>query len=453
MHDDPLARLGTRLRDELDASTGPLPDVAQLRRRRATRHAGTVAAAAVLVAVAVVVLPQQLGGLDRPTIDPVAPTEEPEPPEQQTPTEEPGATDERSDDVEVRDLDVEVPVRVLAARFNNPSLATFDLDDGRVEHYPPGSHGLSSDAISGALVTPDGAIVVWQDDTVRVFTDQLDEPSLTYTPDEMINPAGAAPSLRVLPTSDGRALWVVQIGACCPDDVDGSGGLAELVDLETGQAKTTVELPPGTFPAAHLGEDLLLNTEGYRVADPQDDDVWVDDPGSLRVLRLAPDGQLGDLSDGHAVATSDHTALIRACSIGTTGDGCDLDLLDTTTGQRRPIDPDSHRSLDTAAGPAVPGDFTPWDVVAPDGRILTTTQDTSGDEPASSRLLVLDPDTAEVTEIAHFDGPPPPAAWDRDGRYIVLADGRDLTIIDPTNGTTINLDDIVPQDHHIVGIG
>lgn len=444
MHDDPLARLGARLRDEVRASTGPAPDVEQLHQSRKQRHVRTATATVVaLVAVAtIVVVPQLSDGLDGPTIDPVAPTEE-SPPD-----------DESPDDIEggALDLDVEVAVRLLAVRFNNPSLATFDLDAGRVELYPPGSHGLPGDAISGALVTPEGGIVVWQDDTVRMFTDRIDEPDFVYTPDAMINPAGMAPALRVLPTPDGRTLWVVQVGSCCPEEVD---GLAELVDLQTGQVRTAVELPPSTFPAAMLGEDLLLNTEDFQPADADSEAGWVTDPGSLRVWRLTPDGQLSDLADGHAVAAFGHTVLIRTCNMHSTATRCDLDLLDTNTGERRPVRPDDDGSLDTAAGPAVPGDFTPWQVVGPDGRILitATTRETSGNEPDASRLLVLDPETAEVTELARYTGAAPPAAWDRDGRYIILADDRDIPVIDPTNGTTITLDDVVPEDHFVVGIG
>ncbi len=442
MADDRFVRLGARLGDELQGSTGPPPDLARLGSRRARRRTGTLAAAAVvLVVVAVVAVPQLLGGLDGPTIDPVAPSEDPTTP------------DEPGDGVQVHDLelDSDVPVRLLAVRFNNPSLATFDLDIGQAAVYPPGSHGLTGDAISGALVADDGTIVVWQDDTVRVFPDRLDEPSLAYTSERMLDTPGAAPALRVLPTGDSRALWVVQVGPCCPDAID---GLAELVDLQTGQVRTSVELPPQTFPVALLGDDLLLNTEVFRPGgDP--DGGWVADPDSWRTLRLTPDGQLHELTDGHALATAGPTVLIRTCPTQATAAGCRLDLLDTATGQRRPVEAYDDATLDTAAGPAVPGDFTPWNVVAPDGRILITlaTHDMPDSEPNSTRLAVLDPDTGAIAEIARYNGAAPPAAWDRQGRHIILADDRDLTIIDPTTGTTITLDGAVPDDHHVVGTG
>lgn len=444
MNSDPLAPLGPRLRDGLRAATGPAPDMELLHRRRTKRHVRTVAAVAVVVVVAAIALPQLLGGLDGLTIDPVAPTEEPAVPEEPIDGGEAGDLD----------LDVEVPVRLLAVRFNNPSLVTFDLDTGQTLAYPPGSHGLSGDAISGALVTADGTIVVWQDDTVRLFTDRLDEPDFAYTPEELINPAGTAPALRVLPTADGQALWVVQIGSCCPDEVD---GLAELVDLQTGQVRTTIDLPPNSFPAAILGDDLLLNTERLQPADPDTNAGWIGDPASLRVLRLTPDGQLSELTDGHAVATSGSTMLIQSCNMHTEADGCALDLLDPATSQRQPVQIDNGATLATAAGPAVPGDFTPWNVVAPDGSILLsrTIHNGIGSAPTGSwsQLMVLDPDTAEVTELARYDGPTQPAAWDRDGRYIVVADDRDLIVIDPTSSTTITLENVIPDNHHVVGIG
>ena len=442
MTDDRFVRLGAQLGDELQGSVGPPPDLAQLRSRRTRRRAGTLAATAVvLVVVALVAVPQLLGGLDGPTIDPVAPGEDPTLP------------DEPADGVEVHDLElgVAVPVRLLAVRFNNPSLATFDLDIGQAAVYPPGSHGLSGDAISGAWVAADGMIVVWQDDTVRVFPDRLDESSFVYASERMLDTPGAAPALRVLPTGDDRTLWVVQVGPCCPDAID---GLAELVDVQTGQVRSAVELPPQTFPVALLGDDLLLNTEAFR-PDGDPDGGWVAGPDSVRTLRLTPDGQLHELTDGHALATAGPTVLIRTCPTQSIAADCDLDLLDTATGQRRPVDAPDDTTLDTAAGPAVPGDVTPWNVVAPDGRMLITlaTNDTPATPPTSSRLAILDPDTGDITEIARYDGAAPPAAWDRQGRHVVLADDRDLTIVDPTTGTTITLNGAIPDDHHVVGIG
>lgn len=74
-------------------------------------------------------------------------------------------------------------------------------------------HGLPGDAIDGAMLMSDGTVVVWQDSTVRAFAEGLGNPPLVHTPDALINPPAYAPSVRLLPTADERAMWVVQIGA------------------------------------------------------------------------------------------------------------------------------------------------------------------------------------------------------------------------------------------------
>lgn len=357
--------------------------------------------------------------------------------------------DDAAAEVEIEPLDISTPValRLLAGRFNDPSLAVIDLEAGELRRIRAGTRGLSRDALGGGLILADGTVVIWQNDTVRAFTADLSSATLEYVPETLLNPPGTAPSLRVLPSPNGDALWVVQVGSCCPDASDGR---AELVDLATGEVLDMVDLPPRTFPAATTPDGLLLNTERF----VETSEGFVDEPGSQRTLLLSGDGTLTELVPGRAVGVSGNDALIEVCDQQPES-GCELDLIDIQTGERRRLERPVPGTWATASGPAVPGEHTPWSTTAPDGRILATinVHDEGGQQPSESHLVIIDPEQPSTTIAASFDGPTPPAAWDRQGRHIVLIDRQNVTILDPTADTTSVLPDLVPDNHHGIAIG
>jgi hypothetical protein len=51
-------------------------------------------------------------------------------------------------------------------------------------------------------------------------------------------------------------------------------------------------------------------------------------------------------------------------------------------------------------------------------------QGEGGQQPSESHLVIIDPEQPSTTIVANFDGTAPPAAWDREGRQIVLIDAR-----------------------------
>lgn len=411
-------------------------------RQRRQRRIGALSAVTALVATLAVVIgigsgpgPQLPEIGDRP--DTTAPTEQ-------------GPVADADAGVEIQELDLAapVPLRVLAARFNNPSLALIDLDSRELRQIRAGTHGLAGDALGGGLILADGTVVIWQDDTVRAFADGLGRATFEHVPDTLINPPGAAPSLRVVPSVDGDALWVVQIGSCCPDAVDGR---AELVDLASGEVLQVAELPPSTFPVAATPDGLLLNTR----RSTETPAGFVDEPGSQRTLLLGGEGTVSEFVPGAAVAVSGSTALIELCEPGPPRGGCELDLVDTRTSVRRRVERPVAGAWGSASGPVVTGEHTPWSTTAPDGRILATIdlQEQLEPKPSESHLVIIDPEQGDATVAASFDGPAPPATWDRDGRHIVLVDGPNLTILDPAADTTSVLRDLLPSDHHAIAVG
>lgn len=453
---DPLERLGRALRDDLRAAAGPPPVIAPQSRARTMNVAVIATTAVAILAVVLVGVPRLLPGTEV-TIEPIAPTGTDDGPNEGRDAD--GGQDPPRDGTEVEvvsfDMPEPVPAQLLSVRFNQPSIAVIDLERGEATTYPPGTHGLTGDAIGGGAITQDGTIIVWQDDTVNVFVDGLDAPPLAHTPEEMINPPDAAPSLRVVPTSDGEAMWVVQIGACCPEPIDSS---VELVDLATGQVELTAELPAGSFPIAAAGDRLVLNTSRYTIASGSGDG-GADDH---RVLVLDEDGTSVELAAGEALAANDEVVAVLVCDDHERRVGCHLDLVDLSTGDRREVTPPTEGSWSPVTEAVVPGDLAPWSAAAPDGRLLVglSSRRVAEQKPFESHLVVLDPDAEPDGEVAtvlmSYDGPLPIAAWDRRGRQIVMHDGthgrRETTVHDIGGSTLTHIGDLLSDDHHVIAI-
>lgn len=439
MTEDQLSRLGTRLREELRDAAGLPPAVHRLRRRRANRLAIRGLAVVALLAGAVVLTPQLLPGTGV-TIDPVSPPEDT--------AEDAARPPQPGIEVTSFDLPVLVQLEIIAVRFNDPSRAIIDLSRGEVTTYPPFSSDLPGDAISGASVLGDGRTAVWQDATVRVFSDGATEPTLVHTPSELINPPEFAPALSVLPHPDGAAIWVVQHGPCCLDEGDGQ---AELIDIETGQVLRSIPLPPNSSPVVATAGGLLLNTLEFM----DTGDGWVGEPGSHEWLLLTEDDTVTPLGAGEVLAATDEDALVLTCTSHEPRLECALDLVDLDSGERRDVAPPTDGEWTVVTGPDVPSDSPAWDATTGDGRALLGLAERNGlaQEPSVSHLVVVDNRTTEASVLATFDGPLPPSSWDRTGRYLVMVDGADLTVLDVTDGSEFTIADLIPPDHHVTGMG
>jgi hypothetical protein len=348
-----------------------------------------------------------------------------------------------------------IPIRILAVRFNNPSLAVLDFEARTMTVYPPRAHAVPLDAVDGAVMTPNRELIIWTQGIARLFEDSLNSMDLELRPDPLREISGIAPSLRVIPSPDGDVVWLVQPGGgCCPPSYP---SLIELIELPSGRRLASFEADPGTFPVAATDTGLVLNAEGL----VDTGDGWVTEPGSERVIHLLKDGSTVEIGGGRAFAANSDRIVLWACP----GDspGCvlhrtnELVLAGADGIDRVTIPKPAPGTWLWVGGPGGPSDAMPLQTITPDGSTLLfaigDALDVNG-TPETSTLYGIHLETTETTAIAHFQGRPPLATWSRDGQWIILVDIRDLTVIsrtDPSN--TYSLPGVVPEDHWVVAAG
>lgn len=339
-----------------------------------------------------------------------------------------------------------VPIRVLAVRPNNPSLAILDFEVGTMTVYRPRAHALPLDAVDGAVAAPNGDLIIWTQGVARLFTDTLAAVETELGPVDLRQISGFAPALRVVPSPDGDLVWVVQpglpsLGSSRPDYPT----LVELVALPSGERLASYEVDPNAFPIGATTSGLVLNTETLI----DTGDGWISEPASEQILHLLLDGTLVNLFQGHAIAVTPSAVAIlngERLVIGSADGGGSHDIPKPGPG-----------AWDAVGGPGIPSDAMPLQTVSPDGSMLLVAlieaPDVNG-TPAKSTLFVVDLETNVTTTIDHYEGPPPLATWSRDGQWIVLIDNRDIELIsrtDPQNRFT--LPSVVPEEHWVLAAG
>ena len=348
-----------------------------------------------------------------------------------------------------------VPIRVLTVRFNNPSLAVLDFQERTMTVYPPGAHALPLDAVDGAVMTPDGELIIWTQGIARLFTGSLDSVDLVLSPDPLREIGGVAPSIRVVPSPDGAVVWLVQPGiGCCPPSYP---TLIELIELPSGRRLASFEADPGTGPVAATTTGLVLNAENL----VDTGDGWVTEPGSQRVIHMLKDGTTIDVGAGFAVAANADTIVLWACP--SDSPDCqlyrtnELVLVGTDGIDRATIPKPAPGTWFWVGGPGGPSAAMPLQTISPDGSTLLFA---IGDEldvngtPETSTLYTVDLASHQTTAVADFPGRPPGATWSRDGQWIVLIDTRDIELIsrtDPENRFT--LPNIIPEKHWVLAAG
>lgn len=354
-----------------------------------------------------------------------------------------------------------IPLRVLAVRPNNPSLALLDFRAGTRTVYPPDSHAVPPDAVDGAVMTRNGEIIIWTQGIARLFTDSLDSVDVELEPSARLSIDGFSPALRVAPTPDGQRAWLVQPGIGYGAETQPT--LAELIELPTGRHLESLEIDGNALPVGATNTGLVLNTE--RLFDTGDG--WTSEPGSQRVLHLLEDGSVVDIGDGRAIAASPNAIVRLVCpESGTPECGPHsindliVDRLDSTSTDV--VLPPTRGTWMPVGGPSIPTDALSLQTVSPDGIKLLISHgqtDGAGDVPTESALLLVDLRDGSSRTIAEFDGAPPmatwpTAAWSADGEWIALFFSRDIHLVnanDPENA--IMLTDVIPEDHYPLAAG
>jgi hypothetical protein len=346
-----------------------------------------------------------------------------------------------------------VPLRILAVRPNNPSLAVVDLEAGTTTVYAPGAHTLPLDAVDGAVMTPDRETVIWTSGVARLFPGPFDRIGIELGPVQVRLLSGFAPSLRVVPTPDGNRAWVVQPGIA--QRAQPQPTLIELVELPTGRVIQSYEADANAFPIAATDTGLVLNTE--RLFDTGDG--WTTEPGSERVLHLLEDGTTVDAGPGRAIAAGADIIIRLAC------DKPNCDPWSTNTlvfsspdgSDRRIIVAPSPGVWRPVGGPTIPSDAMPLQTVSPDGSTVLIGRGQALDvnnTPAESQVVAIDLVTGSSTVVATFGGAPPVATWSADGEWVALLSGRDVRLVNLSDpAKNFILPDAIPLNHFVFAAG
>jgi hypothetical protein len=335
-----------------------------------------------------------------------------------------------------------VLLRVLAVRFNNPSLAVLDFEAKTMTVYPPYAHALPLDAVDGAVAAPNGDLIIWTQGVARLFTDTLAVVHAELGADPVREIEGIAPSLRVVPSPDGEVAWLVQPGIAWLDPVYPT--LVELVELPSGRHLASYELDPNAFPIGATAAGLIFNLEDL----VDTGDGWVSGPGS-QVLHLQRDGIVMNLFPGRAIAVTSSAVV--------TLDGSSLVIGSVDGESSRDLPMPVPGEWSEVGGPGGPSDAMPLHTVTTDGsQFLIAIADSLDVNrvPRSSTLFSIDLETGVASMIAELPGGTPLATWSRDGEWIMLVRQQDIELIrrsDPTD--RFLLPGVVPADHWVLAAG
>lgn len=348
----------------------------------------------------------------------------------------------------------EIPLKIVAIRPNNPSIAIVDLQSGQLTEYPPGTHALPADATDGAVVTSNRDVIIWTNGVARLFTGELGSVTRVLGPTPPRSLEGIAPALRVVPL-DGQRAWLVQPGVTTESGV--AATLVELIDLSSGDQLLFQELDEDAFPIASTGDGLLLNTDDLL----RTDEGFITAPGSQRVMHLLDDGTVTDVGQGLAIAASSNTIAVLVCPANDANcelhETNELALTKLDSGEQIEVTkPAAAGAWRNVGGPMVPSDAMPLQTVSPDGSTLLVSLGLSLDvngTPAESSLLAVDITDGNARILADFDGSTPLATWSADGEWVALiervdADRIDIRLInfaDPNQ--TILIEDAIPSGH------
>lgn len=332
-------------------------------------------------------------------------------------------------------LDEPIPLRVLAVRPNNPSLAVLDFDEGTTMVYPPGVHALPLDAKDGAVATSDGDWIIWTNGVARLFTGSLDHVDLVLGPDPPRQIEGLAPALRAVPTPDGTSVWLVQPGLTWGDYDYPT--LVERVRIADGATLLTTETDGSAFPVAATDTGLVLNT--HRWFDTGDG--WTDEPGSEATIHLGEDGTITHVGAGRAIAASP-TRVVRIAAdrlLISNPDGSDAFFV---------VKPFEGTWM-AVGGPGIPSDAMPFQTVSPDGtEVLVSLRDPVDGLATYSEFIAVDLSDGTTRTIAQFDSHTSIATWSSDGQWIALIRQQDITFINSSDTEqVIPLEGVIPTDH------
>lgn len=342
-----------------------------------------------------------------------------------------------------------VPLRIVAIRPNNPSLAVVDLESGTTTLYPPGEHGLSGDAVDSAVITPTGDTIISASGVARLFEDRFDQFTIELTMPPRPPGSGVSDGFWVVPSVGGDQVWLVRPGYVW--DQGNVDGTVELVELASGAVIDHRTVDYSAQPAGAVDGGLVIGTSEHKQASP--DAGWTEVPGSQKTWLLATNGTLTDLGPGYPIIAEGSILARQVCELG----DCVLAIEDLRTGEVPIPQPPGGMQWVTTGDNPIPTSSLPLPTMSPDGDQLLLAATTGFDSQHRARweLHTIELRTSTSTLLAGWEGPARMATWSRDGRWVALLTNTDITLIDTTDlGTDpIMLERLWPDDHFPLAAG
>ncbi len=310
-----------------------------------------------------------------------------------------------------------IGLELVAVDFHERSVAVVDFMTGTVHQYERGEYQAPHDTIDGAS-GGGGYIHLWADGTVYSYW-PLTSPPIVYQPSRLRRPFQAAPTLTVVPAVDGQYVWLVQ-GGFAEEPT-----LLELVNLFDGEVVRimSTELAGTWHPMGATSEGLVMISHEpvplTRLVGV-DGDVIAEEPGLA--VSVGSTGTLIHRPDGSLVMTS------ASLGLGSVVEA-EADRWFSVGGPMAP----------TISPPVRTGNqrFLVGRAIAP----------MMGDE----ELVLVDADS--VTGIYQFGRVARMVSWSRDEAWIVVVEGRSVTLISAEGGDILPLGDLIPDSHHVLTAG
>lgn len=332
---------------------------------------------------------------------------------------------------------------LFAENGNGFGLAVADLVSGHTAVYGPDDHVFGRGAVSGALLTARGELVVWQTGRrTQVFSPEIVDgrprfdAALTNGGRELGNVLGER---QVVATEDGDHVW---IRASVADGDDGMHDL-EYVDLASGDVQLTTRvanagLPGGTTLFGAIGDDAVVV-----------DQLQTPDE---RVARVAPDGNVRTLErpgGGSLVAVG------AARTLWAAPDGTVL-VADSDGREQGRIEAPGTGRWYSAGRPTIPSN-------TPGGRAFTSDGSRAllglSESQDSSRLVLVDVVAMTAAPVDAGDGARVLAAfWSGDDEAVVVVVGETeaqrVVVIDSSIGARRELGpDTIPSGFFVLAAG
>ena len=311
---------------------------------------------------------------------------------------------------------------LISVNPNARSVAVTDFVTGTIHLFDAADYPSPADAISGAS-GGGGFIHIWADGTIYsypgvladIYEGEIDADPVVYQPDPLIRHEGIAPTLEVVPATDGERVWLVQPGV---NDTATTIELVNLVEVQVTRLGSW-EIEGTWHPAGTTVDGLVLNSD------------------SDRVQVVGFDGTTIGEVDGRAIS-------VGWQSIGIIGGDGELSVTDAFLGNPVAVQRPGRGIWVGVGGPIIPSEAPP--VVTGQERLLVgqSENDTVG-------IYILD--TSGATQHIYDGTPNAIASWTRAGDWVSVVENGSVALIKAETGEIHDLGEMIPPDHWVLTAG